>query len=130
MWSLLTPFECGWLDGGCLPLAQALVVWLGPQTRLWAVRDSSGRAQHVVARLGDTYLDGDGVSSANTLLERWERLERIAAPTLTSFEVGEAETAGIFVSPELAASVLTALRAWRDGPAFVTSLTGLQVPQG
>lgn len=122
MWSLLEPFECGWLDGGCLPLAQALIVWLGSEAELWTVRDGSGRAQHVLARLGDWYLDGDGISSATVLLSRWRRLERIVSPRLTPFVSSEASVAGVFSSPALAAKTLAALRTWRDGADFARAL--------
>lgn len=130
MWALLEPLGCGWLDGGCLPLAQALSVWLGSGAKLWAVRDGFGRAQHVVVRLGDLYLDGDGASSAQALRRRWKRWEGIAEPHLTPFDPVEAEAAGIFVSPELAAAALAALRAWRDGSTFAAALTDTSATQG
>jgi hypothetical protein len=56
-----------WTAGGCGGLGVALVEWLGPKASLWAVYDDIGVLHHVVVRVGDWFLDGDGVAR---ILER------------------------------------------------------------
>ena len=75
----------GWLDGGCLILADALVEWLGegaePYFLIGGTSGSDGRPvdwpEHALVRYGDIYLDGDGESSEEALLKRWAEEEGI-----------------------------------------------------
>jgi hypothetical protein len=46
--------------------------------------------QHVVLRVKDCYLDGDGASSREELLQRWEREEFSVKPFLKRFVAEEA----------------------------------------
>ena len=60
--ALLEPLGCGWGDGGCAILADALAAWLGPyRARLAMVADARGAVQHVAVRTaGDMVVDADG----------------------------------------------------------------------
>ncbi len=84
----LLPVGCGWNDGGCLLLADALCVLLGGDARLIAVVSGVDRvAQHYVVRLPPRhgpgwYLDADGAALYATLLRRWSEVERVRLPRL------------------------------------------------
>lgn len=73
---LLEPngYECGWTNGGCRILADALVQWSEGALSLAAVweRFPSGyvAVTHVVARIDDIYIDGDGPGLEDELLDR------------------------------------------------------------
>lgn len=41
---------------------------------MWSDR---GRADHVLVRVGSCYLDGDGISTLDELVERWVTVERV-----------------------------------------------------
>lgn len=60
-----------WGQGGCAVLAKALLD-VFPHAAPYAIV-TEGRVQHFVVRLGDRYLDGDGVVTRETLLRRWEK---------------------------------------------------------
>ena len=123
MWAILEPWSCGWLDGGCRVLSDALVVWLGSIARPLALVNTVGAVQHVVIQCGAYYLDGDGISDAATLLDRWRRLERIEAPALAPFDPAAASAAGIRADAMMTAAVAQGLAAWSAGPAFALALT-------
>jgi hypothetical protein len=82
------PDGCGWTDGGCLILADALHRLVQPAGRLVAIVDRTrGQiAQHVLLELPGPdqvwYLDGDGASSSNDVLQRWRTTEALARPLL------------------------------------------------
>jgi hypothetical protein len=61
-----------WTEGECWNLAEALVQWIGPGAGLAVVFVDPLEPEHVVARVGDLYLDGDGVSTEEQLLARAE----------------------------------------------------------
>lgn len=82
---LLAPHRTGWTDGACLLLALALQQWLGPAAQLQAVGNTSYPQAHVVTQVGSWYLDGDGVSSAKRLLQRWHEVEHLPGATLRPY---------------------------------------------
>ena len=67
----------GWNDGGCAILAEAVMAWLVPHEKRYVVfgRDA---VQHALVRVGDWYIDGDGLSRRSTILKRWRWTERVA----------------------------------------------------
>jgi hypothetical protein len=81
----------GWLDGGCLILADALAEWLGEGAEPYFLIGSSSGAdgkpvdwpEHALVRYGDLYLDGDGASSEDVLLQRWAEQEGVEEGWLT-----------------------------------------------
>jgi hypothetical protein len=93
---LSDPWSCGWLDGYCCILAEALLLWVCAagesvvsrvQPRLMLLAGEGKEFDHVVLRLaGRWYLDGDGVSSRRVLLLRWEMHEGLRAPRLRDFD--------------------------------------------
>ncbi len=73
-----------WCEGGCLVLAQALVAVVGGE--LAVVVDDRGLPQHVVVRIADDwYVDGDGVSTEETLVLRWRDVERVPGAMVDRF---------------------------------------------
>ena len=86
---IVAKHEVGWLDGGCLILAQALQSWL--RAELVLIR-SDGHApfDHAVVAVKNPedrkdllFIDADGVSDESELLERWTRLERLSNPRIS-----------------------------------------------
>jgi len=84
-----------WLAGGCWTAAEALKAWLPPRygrlVELYDMEKDRKRKrraiQHVLVEVhtadGKTgYLDGDGYSTREELLERWRRVERLESPYL------------------------------------------------
>jgi hypothetical protein len=72
----------GWNDGGCAILALALLKYfgVGQLVGVWSGRDwplSGSVLEHVVLKVGNVYLDGEGVSTEAALLERWRVKERV-----------------------------------------------------
>lgn len=90
-WNILPLAYSTWLQGGCWVLAQALHEWIGAGSELWAIFDvETDLMQHVVLRVKGCYLDGDGASSRDELLQRWEREEFTVKPFLKRFVAEEA----------------------------------------
>lgn len=84
--------DCGWNDGGCAILAQALqrLGKVGDLTGVWQTGPWHGNfcnpaLQHVVLQVGPYYLDGDGVSTGKVLLDRWRQRERLQGAYLRVF---------------------------------------------
>jgi hypothetical protein len=75
----------GWHDGGCRILADAYLLIL-PKASRYVLVGSRGtpnaQVQHVLVRVGDHYLDGDGASTEATLLRRWGTLEGVSRARL------------------------------------------------
>lgn len=65
---------CGWLDGGCRSLMKAILIWLGAenvQTYQIVKEKNQQHSDHAFIKLGDYFLDGDGVSNLNQMKKRW-----------------------------------------------------------
>ncbi len=85
---IVAKHEVGWLDGGCLILAQALQLWL--RAELVLIRsDGHEPFDHAVVAIKNPedrkdllFIDADGVSDEHELLERWTRLERLSNPRI------------------------------------------------
>jgi hypothetical protein len=80
--------EVGWLDGGCLILAQALQNWLFAELVL-SRSDGHASFDHAVVAIKNPedrkdllFIDADGISDEHQLLERWTRTERLSNPRI------------------------------------------------
>lgn len=71
-----------WCEGGCLVLAQALSALVDGEMLVVA---SERGPEHVVVRMGDVYLDGDGASTEEELLRRWRTEENLPGAFLDRF---------------------------------------------
>lgn len=94
-----------WDQGNCWTLAQALHEWIGPRSSLvWVVgkdlhkedrfRDRPPMVQHVVCKVGDFYIDSNGVYTEPELIE-WFVQDDFVRVSLKPFDVDEAEAASI-----------------------------------
>jgi hypothetical protein len=72
---------CGWLDGGCWRLADALTTLRAPEYDLAMVSDLAlGFPHHVVARSRDWIVDGDGWHAPRRFLAGFRRREHLSGP--------------------------------------------------
>lgn len=101
-WPFIPGHYASWVSGGCWVLARALHEWIGLRSELqviYSFTDSEYFAdkmpQHVVVKIGNCYLDGDGASTEHALLSRWINKEGLAEPELRPMDVEKLETAGI-----------------------------------
>jgi hypothetical protein len=86
--ALIEKHGCGWFDGGCLILAQAVRTWTHGE--LAAIRSDSGATfDHAVIAIKDPedrkellFIDADGVFDEFELLEKWRRAERLQNPRI------------------------------------------------
>ena len=89
-WAILPEGWPSWVSGGCWILARALHEWIGKGSKVWAIYSEIGSdildpniiPQHLVVKVGDCFLDGDGASTEKQLLERWEKEEGLRYPEL------------------------------------------------
>jgi len=85
LWYLYSPDRGGQIDeygmwdmGGCWLLTQALHEWMGPRSSLkWVIgrdlhKDDSTLPQHVILKVGDFYIDGNGLYTKEELIEFFE----------------------------------------------------------
>lgn len=76
-----------WIEGGCLLLAMALKR-VFPQGEILCIYDGEKPdPDHCVLKLGDVYLDGDGVQSETELLNRWKTEEFLKNPRIGPFKL-------------------------------------------
>ena len=78
---LLNKWGCGAMDGGCLMVALALkeVLGRGEIYAVWGItyRRKTPCYLHALLRVGNLYVDGDGVSDKQLVLDRWNASEYI-----------------------------------------------------
>jgi|ERR1035437_910768 hypothetical protein len=76
-----------WTCGPCACLAKALCTWIGKDVSIYALcqKNESSEAFHLLVRVGDFYLDGDGVSSSEEIFKRWSK-NLVEDLTLVPFE--------------------------------------------
>jgi hypothetical protein len=82
---------CGWFDGGCLILAQAVRDWLCAEL-VFVESDSGAEFDHAAVAISNPqhsgellFIDGDGVSTELELLDRWRWVERLPKPRIRRF---------------------------------------------
>jgi hypothetical protein len=95
VFGLLNDLDCGWLDGGCLILAEALHQVLGGELVMVVnAADPDWPPQHA-AVLWDGWLwDGDGATRRRTFLHRWKYLEGVPRPRLVAADPDRMERRG------------------------------------
>jgi hypothetical protein len=103
-----------WNAGGCWILAEAVKKWIGPGAELFAIGTVRVPVHHVVVRVGDTYIDGDGAQSRTELLRKMETMEFMREPKLTKLDRRLARKGGI-VCPNVSVTKLTELIRRRVG---------------
>lgn len=116
---------CGFFDGGCLLLADALVEWSGGDIKLAALARTrfGGEVDHWVGELelaGETvYLDANGVQSESKLLSYWaseELMEPVMLLASPQFDEAREIPRDLDFSHRVACEILGALgpyKAWR-----------------
>lgn len=65
--------EIGWLDGGCRSLMKVLQLWLGEHVETYQIvkQLDQQHSEHALVRVGEYFIDGDGVSTLEELIRRW-----------------------------------------------------------
>lgn len=90
----ISRIKSGPLDGGCWAMAVALQKVIGKGS-LYAILSPNihhnlnpniAIPHHVVLKIGNKYIDADGISSEKQLLNRWIRLESLQSPYLNKFQ--------------------------------------------
>lgn len=93
-YKVLGPEVDTWISGGCGILAFALleVLDMGEEDLFALVSrsaDDPDLIQHFVVKYGDKYLDGDGLSSTEQLLDRWKYEERLEDVEIIHYSDGK-----------------------------------------
>lgn len=81
--------DFGWNDGGCRSLMKAFILWFGAEyVRTYQIVKTSEQfhSEHVFVRVGDWFLDGDGVSGFNEIKNRWLFEEGLPSVIIREFE--------------------------------------------
>jgi len=82
--------EESWTRGGCWVLAEALNGWLGEEASIWAIWNMTiDGIDHMVVRIGNCYLDGDGAWSRSELLQRIQKISFGGRVSLRRFNAWE-----------------------------------------
>jgi len=70
---LINKEQCGWLDGGCMTLASA-IIGLFPTASLYHISRNKERVDHVVTYFPklDCYFDADGLQFKNELFRKMQ----------------------------------------------------------
>ncbi len=79
-----------WSEGGCWIAAEALKRWMRPHAELWAVHDGANILHHVVVRLGDCFIDANGIFTEEEMLRFWAEEEGLVEPRLRPFSKQQA----------------------------------------
>lgn len=77
----LSGIGCGWNDGGCWTLAEALRRYL-KDVEMYCVYDAAGNPQHVVTKIPsrNLFIDGNGIVSEAELIRIMIEEESITGP--------------------------------------------------
>lgn len=81
--------DVGWNDGGCRSLMKAFLIWFDSEMVMpyQIVKSPEERhSEHVVVRIGQVFLDGDGISTESELIDRWKYEERLGNVFLREFD--------------------------------------------
>jgi hypothetical protein len=73
-WNVLRDWRCGWTDGGCLVLAEALLELLpGARGRMLQRQPHEYPTDHAFVILDGWCWDGHGLTRPGTFMRRWAR---------------------------------------------------------
>jgi len=66
--------DCGWLDGGCRSLMKAFMLCFDFDVEPYMIVQDPNHlhAEHALIKIGDYFLDGDGVSTEEQLIYKWK----------------------------------------------------------
>ena len=81
--------DVGWNDGGCRSLMKSFLFWFDSEMVIpyQIVKSPDERhSEHVLVRIGQVFLDGDGVSTESELIDRWKYEERLGNVVLREFD--------------------------------------------
>lgn len=78
---------CGWNDGGCRSLMKAMTIWLGEVAEPYLIvsQKHHQHASHAFVRIGNYFVDGDGISTRQALYQRWRRAEHFPSVYIKPF---------------------------------------------
>jgi hypothetical protein len=119
----------GWLDGGCLILAEAVILWLADDRAhivgITGDRDggTSPLVDHVAVAVG-RYIDGDGIATVDVYLSRWAELEDFVSAHFVA-DAWRPEQAGIVSSIETSTALAAHLSVRFDRVTFLESMVGV-----
>lgn len=109
--------DCGYMNGGCWTLAEALRTWSGGLFTLFAVKDVS--PAHIVCGFveprGLVVLDGEGMAWEEELRVRMRLRESFQTADVVTFDREEVSRNGIILAPEAASQYARRLES-RFGP--------------
>lgn len=94
--ALLSEGECGWMDGGCVILADALVALLAPDAlRITFISDSG--PEHCVCSFAGWWMDASGIGHPWHMRRNWEVGERVQLRA--TLPLSDAELSGLWRDP-------------------------------
>ena len=106
--AILDGWQCGWTDGGCLVLANALRRWLGEgeivsvwEDLVYDNRSPDHVQHHTILSINGWVVDGDGVAERNKFLELWREREGVGIVRYGVFDPDVAWEQGLASRPEL-----------------------------
>ena len=69
---------CGWQDGGCFLLAEAISMWSGGKYKIFMLVNESSRCDHAVVRVSrNLYFDSDGLFTEKDILSKHKEYEGV-----------------------------------------------------
>lgn len=118
---------CGWNDGGCRSLMKACQIWLkGENVQPYQIVKSKEKlhSEHAFIKVGNYYLDGDGLSTHKRLYQRWRYDEGLSHVFIRPFnpEIEPDNSNGeepFYVERESIQLIATALQEAFDKKKFV-----------
>lgn len=117
-----------WLEGACWLLAYGVVEWLGERAERCGLFDGDEQA-HVVVRVSDHFIDGDGLSSLYVLLQRW-RVEYGRGVLIGSFDEMQVLDPRCDVSADALQRFLTVLHTLPHRDSLYEAVAALERAQG
>jgi hypothetical protein len=99
-----------WDRGGCWTLAQAVRLWLGPQVELWMLADARNAPHHVIAKIGDSFLDVRGAQTETRLLDVWAKQHPQEPLTLIPFDPARAQANDLYLDADAARKLVRRLQ--------------------
>lgn len=103
---LIPEGRLSWDRGGCWTLAEAVRLWLGPQVTLWMLAGPKSEPHHVIAKIGEYFLDARGFQTEAKLLSTWAKNHPSEPLALLPFDTLRAQENDLDLG-ELAAQILS-----------------------
>lgn len=127
--------DCGWLDGGCRSLMKALQIWLDEENvNTYAImsEENEEHCDHAFIKVGELFIDGDGVSTEKEMYERWLYEEMLPEVYIYPFDPineppSEDGTLPVYISEEAIQTLVNRLEK-RFDKRHVLYLFGIYIP--